>query len=514
MTNFRSKFADVFSYRARRPFGVGPLEAAIAVVLVFVAASGLPVSGATLVPEADLPTHFASSGAFVDLFGDGRLDLLLAGPEGVVLLEGPEAGTGRGGPPAGEGTVGGGRWRELLRLPPLPAPVTAAAAADVTGDGVKELILGTGQAGAVYVLGRSGTGWTLLAQTPYMWSPVRSIVAADFDGDGRAEIVAVSREGAMAVYGWDGFRLEAVAPPSVASVTHVEAAAEGGLEAATLFVAEAGGRLSLWSWPWSEPEWQTFVWGMPSSLSVFPDASGRPTRVVVTTYEKLLYLFTGDGRQFSSSGVPLHDPRLPFHFAVPASDPTAAETVVLAATGDGLGLWRITSQAVTPLASGWAETPVWAAATPQQGTFIVGEGDRPPSLWRARPGDYFRFTVDGRQRPLMDAPLFRQSQVMLSSRDWAGVLGLQLHWDPERQRITLFRGLDFAVLTMDEGEVLLPRGTRPLSLPPVNEGGRTYMPPELPVWFGYDYRWDPRTRTLDVTRRGQGIPLSAPNLSL
>lgn len=488
----------------------GRLIASVFVAVLLLLLPGIEVSARTLVAEVDLPFPFASSGAFVDVFGDGRLDLLLAGPDGVTLLEGPGEKSRRGDENEGEA----GTWRELFTLPPLPAPVTAVAAADVTGDGVKELILGTGQAGAVYVLGRTGSGWTLLGQTPYMWSPVRTVLAEDVTGDGRAEIVAVSEEGRLAVYGWSGVGPELLSVPSVGLLTHVATVGGDGAGPATLLTVEAGGRLALWSWPWEAPHWQTFVWGLPSSVSVFPGEAGGPTRIVVTTFERLLYYFSGDGRRFSTSGVPLNDARLPFYFAVPVSSSGTGETVVLAANGGGFGLWRVSGSSMTPVAEGWAEAPLWAAAAPEEGLFAVGEAERSPSLWRTRPQGHFRFTVDGRRREPLDAPLFRQSQVMLSSRDWAAALGLQLHWDPVGQRITLFRGMDFAVLTMGEGEVLLPRGSRPLSLPPTNEGGRTYLPPELPVWFGFEYRWDPRTRSLEVVRRGQGIPLSAPNLSL
>src|SRR5690606_41713222 len=60
-----------------------------------------------------------------------------------------------------------------------------------------ELVVGTGNAGAVYVFGWAGHRWTLLGQTPYMWSPVRALHGADLDGDGRDELVVLAGSGEL-----------------------------------------------------------------------------------------------------------------------------------------------------------------------------------------------------------------------------------------------------------------------------------------------------------------------------
>src|SRR5690625_3112386 len=171
---------------------VGPTLLVI-LLLTLCGPSGLYAStvfAGTLIPAEEISSGSADAAAFVDVWSDGHFDLVLSGRDGITAH-------------AREGEV----WRETLRLPPLPAPITEIAAGDITGDGLNELVLGTGQAGAIYVLRRSGTGWTLLAQTPYMWTPVRSIVVADVTGDGKAEIFALGGDGRLSAYRWEGLGL-------------------------------------------------------------------------------------------------------------------------------------------------------------------------------------------------------------------------------------------------------------------------------------------------------------------
>lgn len=449
------------------------------------------VYGRTLIPSEEIAFPAAEAAAFVDVWSDDHRDLVLAGADGIAMFS-PDGDT----------------WRKTLHLPPLPAPVTVVAAGDVTGDGVNELVLGTAQAGALYVLRRSGPGWTLLAQTPYMWSPARAVVVADLTGDGKADIVALGDDGRLVAYRWDGVRLARVEPPPDMGkdrITHIDLLPPAEGEAGSrLVLAESGGRISVWSWPWVASDWETFVWGMPSSLVVFSGGNSPEGSIVVSTYERLLYHFRGQGDQFASAGAPLNDARLPFSFTVPVRLPGDGNVHVLADNGQGVGVWRIVGTNMTRVDEGWADDVRWALQLPEDDRFILGEAGRSPAIWNRMPGDFFQFTVNGNPVTLHDPPLMRQGQVMLSSRDWANALGLQLHWDPIEQRITFFRDFDYAMVTMGEWEAILPGGRRPVSLAPINDGGRTYVPPELPVWFGYSYRWDGRTRTLDVHSRGRG----------
>lgn len=445
---------------------------------------------ATLIPVAELPFGNATAATFVDVFGDGHAQLLLTGPRGISLYSPPQ-GPGR--------TV----WQALAALPPLPAPATAVAAADVTGDGIDEIVVGTAQAGAVYVIRRTGTGWTLLGQTSYMWSPVQSLYSADLSGDGKAEIIAFSADGDVVVYGWEDLALTTMwrLPADVGPVSHVSVADLVGDGKSQLIVAEQGGRISVWQWPLDEPLWQTYVWGLPTSMAVTLGRANGPGELIVTTSERLLYSHRWNGERFVATGAPLNDARLPFTFMSPIRFPGDASTYLLANNAEGLGLWRLVGTSLARIDQGWADEPSWAVQVPGRETFIVAEARHPVSVWERRPTDYFRLSVDGIPRPLNDPPLFRQSQVMLSARDWAAALSMQVYWDAPARRLTAVRGYDYAITTMDEWEVILPEGRRGVTIAPVLQSGRTYMPPEFPAWFDLDYRWDARRRVLDVRTR-------------
>lgn len=465
----------------------------ISFALVFVLTS--PGLGGALVPVLDLPFGPAHGALLADLSGDGRPVLVLAGDEGIGLF-------------VQEGT---GPWRRVDALPPLPAPITALAAADVTGDGVSELIVGTGHAGAVHVLRRSGGTWTLLGQTPYMWSPVRAVHAADLSGDGWAEIVALSEEGELAVFGWEGLSLQRVGglPADTTPVRHIQIGPVGVDGRPALVAAEASGRVGVWSWPLVQPDWQSFVWGLPASLALWPAEGETPAAIVVTTYERLLYQFVGEKGHFQASGLPVADPRLPLTSTVPIQRAGNGRHFA-AFSADGLGVWRITAGGLTLVDRGWAEDGLWLVSLPKGG-YAIGERDRPPSVW-ATTTQSFQLIVDGVPKPVQDEPLFRHAQVLVSARDWAAALKLQLHWDAQNQQLTAWQGPTYVVATVGEWEIISATGRRPVSIAPENVGGRIFMPPELPVWFGYEFDWDPRHRILSVrSRSGQGILRSVPN---
>lgn len=449
----------------------------------------LPTGAAALISSRSLPVESASAATFADVFGDGTEQLVLVGPDGIGVYA----------PPTEKGRT---MWQQMSGLPALPAPATAIAVGDVTGDGVQEMAVGTAQAGAVYVLRRTGAGWAVLGQTPYTWSPIKAVHAVDLSGNGKAEIVALNDEGVVNVYGWERPVMQAKwqLPAAYGPIIELAVGDFVGDGSSQLVTAEADGRISIWRWPLDEPMWETFSWGRPTSLAVVP-GRGAPDQLVVTTSERLLYRYRWDGERFVASDAPLNDARLPFNAMTPVQLPGDANTYVLAHNEEGLGLWRISAAGLSRLDTGWSEEPDWMLHVPNTETFVVGEANRRPAVWERRPSEHFVLTVDGIPRKLEDPPLYRAGQVMLSARDWSQLLGLQLLWDGERQRVTLVRGYDYVVAVVGEWDVVLPDGRRSVTIAPALENGRTYMPPEFPAWFDLDFRWNARQRVLDVRSR-------------
>ncbi|HLT57341.1 MAG TPA: FG-GAP-like repeat-containing protein [Limnochordales bacterium] len=456
--------------------------AAAAVWLLAVVAG--PAAADALVHEQDLPFGPAAAAALVDVMGDGQPALVLAADRGVGVYAWPAGGDD------GQG------WQPLALLPPLPAPPTAVGVGDVTGDGVPELAVGTGNAGAVYVLAWTGRRWTLLGQTPYLWSPVRALRVGDVDGNGRAELVVLSEAGQLVVFGWRDRVWHTLwrSPPAWNSVLHVELADLTGDGHPHVILADQSGAVAVWRWPFLEPVSQGFVWGTPISMALTGLDGGQP-QVMVTTNERLLYRYVWREEQLIPTGTPIHDARLPFDLMQPVPWPGEPGTIVAGQYAGGLGLWRITGAGLELLAVGRPQHPRWILAAGKE-RLLVGEQGMPASLWARRPADFLELRVNGRPQPLQEPPLVSGDHVLIAMRDWAALLGLTLYWDAERQRLTAVGRGGFAILTVGDPRLWSGQGIFSLPVAPMLRAGRTYAPPDLARAFGAAVAWDPRRRQL------------------
>lgn len=448
---------------------------------------GAPAAANSLVHERDLLFGPAAAAALVDVTGDGAPELVLAGEQGVGVLAVP-------------GHDHGGFKDPLALLPPLPSPPTAIGGGDLTGDGVPELVVGTGNAGAVYVFGWAGHRWTLLGQTPYMWSPVRALHGADLDGDGRDELVVLAGSGELVVLAWKDRAWHVLwrSPAGWSPVLHVHPADLTGEGRPQLVVADQAGAVAVWRWPLVEPLAQGFVWGTPVSMAVELRETGPP-QLLITTTERLLYRFLWQDEQLLPVGTPIFDERLPFDALQPVRWPGEPRASLASLYAGGLGLWRVSGSSLELLADGRPQGPRWLLADGAGERIIVGEDAHPASLWERRPANFLRLTFNGAPAPLQDAPVFQDDHVLLSLRDWANILGLTLYWDSERQRLTAVGPRGFVILTMGNPESWSHLGIRPLSAAPLLRSGRTYAPPDVALLFGAAVQWDPRRRELVLT---------------
>ena len=123
-----------------------------------------------------------------DIDSDGHADLLVddRSPESVRLFRGRGDGTFSG---ATSIDVGGDPYRGM-------------SLADVTGDGLADLITPNPDHVAVLVAGDAGA-FRPRATLPVAFGPF-SVVAADLNGDGRRDVAAASGEGAGSLATWHG----------------------------------------------------------------------------------------------------------------------------------------------------------------------------------------------------------------------------------------------------------------------------------------------------------------------
>ena len=474
--------------RKGSPAAGGWLAWLLAAALLCQAAKAPSAAANALVHEADLPFGPAAAAAWVDVTADSQPELVLAGPEGLAVFAPP--------PAAGDATT----WLALARLPALPSPPTAVGSGDVTGDGVPELVVGTGNAGAAYVFAWTGRRWTLLGQTPYLWSPVRAVATGDLDGDGRDELALLSEAGELVVLGWRERSWHVLwrSPTGWSPVLNVQLADVAGDGRPRLVMTDQAGAVTVWRWPMTEPVAQAFVWGTPVSVAVDLNTPGAP-QVLVATDERLLYRYAWQDQGLTPTGTPLYDNRLPFDLMQPVRWRGEPRATVVSHYAGGIGLWRVTASTLELLASSPPLALRWLLVDGDGERLIVGEAARPVSIWGRRPEDYLAFSVNGAPRALQDPPVFQGEHVLLSMRDWASLLGLSLYWEAAEQRLTAAGRGGFVVLVVGSRDAFSHAGPVPLPVAPLVRFGRTYCPPELAAVFGASVSWDPRRRELAVT---------------
>ncbi len=123
-----------------------------------------------------------------DIDSDGRADLLVddRSPESIRMFRG-----------RGDGT-----FSEATSINVGGDPYRGMSLADVTGDGLADLITPNPDHVAVLVAEEDG-GFRPRATLPVPFGPF-SVVAADLNGDGRQDVAAASGEGAGALATWHG----------------------------------------------------------------------------------------------------------------------------------------------------------------------------------------------------------------------------------------------------------------------------------------------------------------------
>jgi hypothetical protein len=133
-------------------------------------------------------------GQFVDVDGDGRREVLHTQPDGVLRCFAP-------GPPArcptcpADSTLAAGKGSDERWHLDLGRPISRMIAADLDGDGRKELLFG-GDDGKLHALGERD-GKPRLLWSVSLGRRVGEPILVDLDGDGRPEILVAVEDGKL-----------------------------------------------------------------------------------------------------------------------------------------------------------------------------------------------------------------------------------------------------------------------------------------------------------------------------
>ena len=109
--------------------------------------------------------------------------------------------------------------------------------------------------------------------------------------------------------------------------------------------------------------------------------------------------------------------------------------------------------------------------------------------------------VDGTEVIADVPPILRDGRTFLPLRVITEALGTEVHWDAANQQITLSRGAQRAVLTINNTTVTYQDGsTSTLDVAPFIQDARTMVPVRFVSEFtGSQVHWDSEARTVAIT---------------
>ena len=139
---------------------------------------------------------------------------------------------------------------------------------------------------------------------------------------------------------------------------------------------------------------------------------------------------------------------------------------------------------------------VIAQGTPWMNTFSISVDFTPiiPTI----PIEVF---VDGTEVVADVSPVLRDGRTFLPLRAITEALGAEVHWDAANQQITLSRGTQRAVLTINNTTVTYQDGsTSTLDVAPFIQDARTMVPVRFVSEFtGSQVHWDAESQTVTIT---------------
>lgn len=263
------------------------------------------------------------------------------------------------------------RWVTRFSLP-VPAGVTALAAADLDGAGELELVAATGGAGALVRVRSVLRQPVPVPASGFLFGAASRVLVAELDGRPPAELLATNVNGELFVYSASaggGYR-RIWRSPSGTRVTALAAADFDGDGASEVALAEPGRPVTVYRWRGGrlEPVASVYPWGSVTALAAAGGPETPPLLAVVTD-RSLVYVYRWEAQRLTAPQVafdPTRRLRLDLNRAEATvtvhADPdgTAAPVLVLEGTGsEGIEVVKVEGDRLELLAR-----VVWPGASP------------------------------------------------------------------------------------------------------------------------------------------------------
>lgn len=493
----------------------------------------------TYVVEAAHHAPTASSTASLlsvaDFTGDGQVDLAIAQENRLSIFD-----------------LSRNSLTQILDLN-FPVAISAITAIPAEQPGRSNLVVGTQGAGGISVYRLADAArLELVAELGYQWSPVVALSAGDLTGDGQVELTALTAAGVLNLYTaaadgtisrqWQGKPIDGML------ATHLLTYDVDGEARKELLIGGSQGYVGVFRWSDGSLVniWHAYSWGgllgltaidaqagfaagansdgsagVGSSIpSVGGTGAGTPAgvggRIAVVSLQKLLYIYQWKNgtfeldRRIFDARLNLRDAHLlPAGLSVPAVEaggPAAAtdERPILLSLAEGkLVAFRIDEKALSLQSTIGSLGKLILAKPLTDGRVIVLNETGELMLLRAVPVDYARLAVNDVPINLKEKPVFQAGRLLLSLRDVANPLGLNITWNASLRQVTIATPASSLVLIVDQKQALLRGESVHLDVPPVIINGRIYIPLQALSYLVASLTWDAKTRTVQIRTHGQ-----------
>lgn len=445
----------------------------------------VPVDAKVLIEEFKATQVFGQTYVLADVTADGEMELVIGSGQEVYIL-----------------TKDKGYYDVQWKISGISPGVRALAVGDVDNDSWPDLLVGTGQAGAIRIFGWNGEKFVRKGETDYLWSPVTKILIIDIDGDGWKDILAVTESGSAQLLRWDGLRYEKSweHKPSAGRIKFFQTADINGDDVEELVYALAEGKVVVAQWNGHElaPIWENYPWGTVSTVSLLDLDGDQRVEIIVTTEQQMLYCYgwtqhgIGLKRSFS-------DPSVKFSEAVGVDLDGDGKGELVTIDPEGIKVWKLGRDSLQLQAQAtFIQGPQKLRLTPDGTKLILL--DRTGALRTLRLVDesYFRCFLGDTEVKLGKPPIWVNDMPLLAAQDAAELLGLTVYWDAQAERLTAFGDGRYAVLQIGERSMDIVNTTVPLQIAPVVKDSECYVPVEFMRIFATNVFWDEASRTLRI----------------